>query len=341
MPAWTKGGGKDEDVIVLSRVCVSRNVEGLFFPDKADEGTRESVLEIADRAIGRVNEQGEELLVYRLSEMGELDALALCEVCWSSSEAVGRPGAAVAATRDRSLCIFVNEQDHFRFQCVMPGLALREAHDRVEALPATFGRETRFARKDGLGYLTARPENAGTGLKACLMVDLPALRCLGHLEDVVEQLEDSGMIVRFTSSDEASEAAGPAEVCTADGRDVDAAEVVAEVEAAGTRLVEAERESREVLRTERKLEAADLVWRAHALLRSARLMSRTEALAHISMLRLGVALGIVRGLDASALNHLTVLVGSAYIQAKTGNRLDAEGLNQARAAIVRRALGAK
>jgi protein arginine kinase len=341
MPAWAEGGGPDGDVILATGVWVARNVEGLFFPAKADEATRESVVEIAQRAAARWNEQGEELLVYRMSELGDLVKQVLVETHVSSREHAQQRGAALALTADRGLSVLVHAEDHFRFQCALAGASVREAWQQTEPLVATFAGETRFAVREDLGYLTAAPSNAGAGVGVWLRADAPALWRLGGLAQALERPGNPRVDMQSPQGRAGQPVGGLMELRSRGPYRQSAEQVVADMERLAAGLVEAEREARRGVQTQRKREAVDWVWRAHALLRSARMLKTSEALEHLSTLRLGVALGIVKGLDARALGHLGVMVGPAYVQAKAGKILDTGARDYLRAGLVRRALGGK
>ena len=85
-----------------------------------------------------------------------------------------------------------------------------------------------------------------------------------------------------------------------------------------------------------KLRTEDGVWRAAGAMKYARAMSTEEAMDHLSSLRTGVSLGIVK-LDAAALNSLLWEIQPANLTEVSGKgRLTPSERDAARAELLRR-----
>ncbi|MEZ6008548.1 MAG: ATP--guanido phosphotransferase, partial [Planctomycetota bacterium] len=78
--------------------------------------------------------------------------------------------------------------------------------------------------------------------------------------------------------------------------------------------------------------------RALALLRSARMLSSDEAMQQLSLVRLGLVLGVLGGIELARVNELFALVQPAHVQKLAESALESGDRDAARAALVRRAL---
>ena len=70
----------------------------------------------------------------------------------------------------------VNEDDHLRIQCRAPGLDLDSCLKRTFAIDDAIEAYLNIAFDEKMGYLTAYPTNLGTGLRATVLLHLPAPR---------------------------------------------------------------------------------------------------------------------------------------------------------------------
>src|SRR3989449_321739 len=85
-----------------------------------------------------------------------------------------RPGAALVV--QGTVGVMVNEEDHLRLHGMRSGFALEDAYADLEGLDADLGRLLPFAFHPEFGYLTSCPTNAGTGLRASVLIHLPGVR---------------------------------------------------------------------------------------------------------------------------------------------------------------------
>lgn len=191
--------------------------------------------------------------------------------------------------------VLVGEEDHLRLQVLCPGLGTVEAWERTRALEERLeAAGLRFAFSSRLGYLTTCPTNIGTGLRVSVLGHFRGLFLLGRLNPLLAELRRLGFEIRGREG-EGSGGEGPfVQISnkTTLGREEE--DIRAGVTRALELMADREREAWEILKRTRRLEIEDLVFRAHALLSSARLLDFEEALAHLSSLYLGYSLGWIQ-----------------------------------------------
>ncbi|MBL8860640.1 MAG: protein arginine kinase [Planctomycetes bacterium] len=320
--SWLASTGPDSDVVVSCRVRLARNVEGLPFVARMEP---KAALELC----GRLRE---ELVAARLD--GETrwvamsDATPLVRVLLRERHLVSRdlapaedggaalPGRAVAFGATESIAAMVNEEDHLRLQALASGFDLARAWRRAQDLDRTLEARVPFAHTRELGYLTGCPTNVGTGLRASVMMHLPALSLVrSELEKVFAAAQRTGLAVRGMYG-EGSRAAGDFYQVSNQitlGRSEE--QLVADLQALVPAIVQFERDLRRLLAIERRAALEDRIQRSLGLLRSARALQTDQALAHLSTLRLGLELGLIQEPRLSLLNELGVQVQKAHVQA--------------------------
>ncbi len=316
---WMKRGGREEDVVLSSRVRLARNFARFSFPHRAGEDellrVRAGVLE----ALGAVADAApDSLLVLPFEEFSPTERRSLVDRHLSSREHVrAEVGRALVTTADGAFSVQVNEEDHLRLSAVLPGLqldaALRLCDAVDDALEAHFDGGNDYAFDPEFGFLTACPTNAGTGLRASAMLHLPALCLLGELHEARAWALERGFILRGTSG-EGSDVAGHLEQLSNQSTlGQDEADIAIEIEFAARELATRERDARARLIQEQPVHTRDLVGRAYGIARFARRIGSVEATHALSLLRLGHELGWMKGLPRQRFNELSVWMRPDYL----------------------------
>jgi protein arginine kinase len=252
-----------------------------------------------------------------------------------------RPGRGVAFGENETLAVMVNEEDHLRLQSLSPGYSLEEAFARVRDLDRALEGDLSFAVSPDLGYLTGCPTNVGTGLRASVMMHLPALGMVrSELEKVIVAAQRTGLAVRGMYG-EGSRAAGDFyQVSNQVTLGQSEEELIAELEQLVPCIVAFERKVREVLYQEQRSVLEDRVRRSYGMLRTARSLATDVALLHLSNVRLGVLLGILGGIALADLAQVAVQIQKAHVHVLAGDgggRLaEATERDKQRAAFLRR-----
>jgi protein arginine kinase len=254
-------------------------------------------------------------------------------------EGEARRGSAVLL--DSPPGVMVNEEDHLRLQAMVSGCALEEAYAALDALDTELGRLLPFAFHPEFGYLTSCPTNAGTGLRASVLIHLPGLVLTKEIGKVLQGLTQVGLTFRGLYG-EGSEVVGnffqlsnQTTLGKAEGELLDhLGRIVRQV-------IEYEEQARDVLLKTAAGTVDDKVWRAYGLLRYARSLSFEETMNLLSGVRLGVGLNLITGLSVYTLNKLLIHTQPAHLAAMEGRPLSDAEERTTRASYVRSLLGAE
>lgn len=340
---WTEATGPESDVVLSSRIRVARNLDGLPFSHLLSEAQANQVIQQVEAGVREANLMGicPPIELYRLSETSPLERLVLVEKHLISRElAQEARGRAVAISADESVSIMVNEEDHVRIQVLGSGLQLEELWQLAARLDDALEVKARVAYHPGRGYLTACPTNVGTGMRASVMVHLPALVLSNQVGRLFNTLGQFGLAVRGFYG-EGTEALGNIYQVSNQvtlGRSEE--EIIQNLVGVVQKVIEHERRAREHLTREMKIQLEDRIGRAFGILTGARILPSDEAMRLLSDVRLGVDMGAIKHLTPRTLNELLVAIRPAFLQKTAGKELNPFERDLRRAQLIRQRLAA-
>ena len=348
--SWLSSHGPDADVVMSCRMRLARNVEGYPFvaklePPRAVELCAELRGHLIDACLGgetRWIEMNDAPLVLRLL-LRERHLISR-DLAPSDDVRTPLPGRAVAFGRDETVSVMVVEEDHLRLQAMSAGFDLDSVWTKARDLDLFLESRVNYAYSPTLGYLTGCPTNVGTGMRASVMLHLPALGLVrSELEKVFTAAQRTGLAVRGLYG-EGSRAAGDFyQVSNQVTLGRTEAQLIEDLRALVPVIVDFERKVRSTLLESQRAALQDRVSRSYGMLRTARSMPTEGALAHLSNVRLGHHLGLYKDTPLDLLNHLGVQVQKGHVQAleaqaEVDDLLDAHRRDQLRAGYLRRRL---
>jgi len=319
---WMEGSGPEIDIVLSSRARVARNIKGHAFPCLASSEETAAVLEDIKVAINC----GDDFSGYSYRQMEKLSFLekqALVEKHLLSPFMAGEiKHGALLLREDEAVSIMINEEDHLRIQAILPGLQLEEAWRETDRYDDYLESDLDYAFDEQLGYLTACPTNIGTGLRASVMMHLPALIMTGQIGRILGALSQVGLTVRGLYGEGSDITGNLVQVSNQVTIGQTEAEIINNLEGVIRQVIEQEGNARQALLDKKRANLADRAWRALGLLKYAQVMSSAEAIQLISDLRLGYDLGLTRAVDYKLLNELLVLIRPGCLQLLAGRELN-------------------
>lgn len=336
---WLRNRGPEADVAISSRVRLARNLVGHPFPTRATERQKDEVREFLERTLHEIRPGKQDVWVH-LNDATDVDREVLRERHLISREhAEGdRHGRAVIFSKGEILSVMINEEDHLRMQVVRAGFQLERAYRVIDLLDDKVGSKVEYAFNDRFGYLTSCPTNTGTALRAGVMLHLPALMVQRHVEKVMQAAQKMGMVVRGAYG-EGSKPHGQFfqisnQVTLGKSED----QLIHDLARLARKVIEYERQMRKVLLAEQRGKTEDRILRSHGILKSARIFTTEEAMGHLSDLRLGIVLGLIKDVPLESVNELFVLIQPAHLQRMLGMEIGSEERNRHRAEFIRNRL---
>lgn len=338
--AWLSGDGPMSDVVISSRVRLARNLAEFPFLSTATPAQRTEIYELASREVSTALSAGDALLI-DVDKADPLDRQLLVERHLISRHHAGGEGSrGVSVSASETQAVMINEEDHFRLQVLGGGLRLKELWTSLTELDDAIGATLPFAFDPQLGYLTACPTNVGTGIRVSVMLHLPGLKWTREIERVERAAKDLRLAVRGLFG-EGTEVVGDlyqiSNQTTLGQSEEDIIRQYAETVI--PRIVEYEYAARKALASSSAYQLDDRIWRAYGVLANARCISGEETQAHLSALRVGIAMGRFKDLSMATLNEMFLHTQSAHLQKRVGRALDGEQRAIERAKYLRATLG--
>lgn len=316
--------------IVTTRVRLARNLKGYPFRVNDAETAREIVAKV-NRALVRTDT----FSLFFMAKQSGVRLEAMKERHLISQNLIdNRELGAVLINGDESISVMVNEEDIIREQCFMKGLRLQEAYKRLSRVDDDLAKNLDIAYDDRFGYLTACPTNLGTGLRASVMMFLPALTESGKISALIKEVSKLGLTVRGYYG-EGSEAEGYMyQISNEVTLGVSEQEILSSVEETVVEICKIEREEMEKLFVKNRLKTMDRAKKSFGILTNAVLLSYSEFLSHIALVKLGAMLGLINISEIEALDDLIVKVRPANICEHYGKQLSAVNRDAYRAEMV-------
>jgi protein arginine kinase len=232
----------------------------------------------------------------------------------------------------------VNEEDHFRIQYLLPGLQLNNIWKLINKIDDEIEKRVTYAFSEKEGYLTSCPTNVGTGMRASVMLHLPALVMINGINDILKAISKIGYIVRGFYGEGTEVMGNLFQVSNQITLGLSEEEIIDNLEKVNQQIINKEQKVRRDLLTNSKNQLEDQAWRAYGILSSARIISSAEAMELLSKLRFGVELGIIPHPNLGTLNKLMLLIQPAYLQMLSGKDLDPFSRDLQRAVLIRNKL---
>lgn len=328
-----------EHNVVSSRIRLARNVRGLEFPSHI-EVTDERCVNLVNAAYfasqGLFNAR-----LLTMSSLSKTEKTALVERhVISLNLANNSRNGAVVVERDKKygMSIMVNEEDHIREQCVTEGFNLACAYERLHAYDERLIKSLPIAYDRQLGFLTACPTNLGTGMRASVMLFLPALKRAGAIEDALKTFKtEFGLTVRGVFGEGSEAAYDMYQISNTRTLGVSEESIINQVEQAAVRMCYCERVALERLVRDKQTALLDGISRSYALLNGAYALSSHELMKLLVDVKLGVILGILPIKDTRKLDETIWACTSSSLSIITGGSSDEER-DKTRAQIVRKIL---
>jgi protein arginine kinase len=337
---WMNSSGPEQDVVISSRIRIARNLSTHPFPMLSTNSQSKEVLNQVEQLMS--NDELDTISRFQfipLDQLSDLEKKVLVEKHLISPNLANeaRDGA-VILSHNESVSIMVNEEDHLRIQCLCPGFQIREAWDLANQIDDVFESQLEYAFDEHRGYLTSCPTNVGTGIRASVMMHLPALVLTQQMNRILSAINQVGLAVRGLYG-EGSEATGNVfQISNQITLGQSEQEIIDNLYSVARQIIEHERAARQKLVSESRLRLVDRVNRSYGILSHASIMDTKEAAQRLSDVRLGIDLGIIENVSPHVLNELSVMTQPGFLQHWAGTKLSADDRDIRRAELIRQKL---
>ncbi|WP_101847085.1 protein arginine kinase [Halobacillus sp. Marseille-P3879] len=337
---WMKEDGPDSDIVMSSRIRLARNFQKYPFPIISSEDRMKEILDFFKQEYkGQSFRDYKDFEVVEMSELQQIEKRVLVEKHLISPHLTDHSkNSASLISQNEQVSIMINEEDHIRIQLYFPGFQLDRALEQASQLDDWLEEKVDYAFDENRGYLTACPTNVGTGMRASVMMHLPALAMTQQINRMTPAINQLGLVVRGIYG-EGSEALGNIfQISNQITLGKSEEDIVEDLHSVVRQLIDQERKARQTLMHRSGMQIEDRVFRSYGVLKHSRIIESKEAANCLSDLRLGIDLGFIDHIPKTILNELMVLTQPGFLQQYAKETLSPAERDIRRASLIRERL---
>lgn len=314
---WYLQSGKESDVAISTRIRFSRNINGYSFNlsseelEKLENKIKESIYEI-----------GYGLEYLKIKDMDEITKISLLEKNLVTEEFLNKnqDKKSILINDEENICIMIGEEDHLKIQVYSAGLELENTLNLAIELDKKLEEVLGYCVSKKYGYLTAYPSNLGTGLKASVMLHLPALRKTNNIKKVLQVISNFGVEIKGITSKDGKLVGDIYQISNKQTLGLTEEEIVKNIKIIAEKIIKNERQARKYLANE-GIELEDEIYRSFGILTNCKKITEEETLELLSNIKLGVDLGILKEVTDLQVQSLYLYTKPANMQKRLGEIL--------------------
>lgn len=337
---WMNEEGPDNDIVLSSRIRLARNFAQVAFPTSQNNDELNRVLQFVEQEFSKQSYKTFKNFEFiKMKDLQRIEKRVLVEKhLISPNLADNNEVGAVLISNNEQASIMVNEEDHIRLQVYYPGFELSKALESALELDDWIEERVQYAFDERRGYLTSCPTNVGTGLRASVMMHLPALTITKQMNQIIPEINKLGLVVRGIYG-EGTEALGHLfQVSNQITLGKSEEDIVNDLISVVNQLIEGERRAREWIIQKLGVQLEDRIFRSYGVLAYSRVIESKEAAKCLSDVRLGIDLGLINNVSHSILNELMVLTQPGFLQQYAKKTLTPNERDVFRADLIRKRL---
>lgn len=317
--------------MISSRIRLARNIKGIPFTGRMTVEQKKAVCTKVKEVASAI--PGYKFDYIDMENVTAIQAGSMVEEHLISVEfANNREGEGLLLDRKHNVSVMINEEDHLRIQVLGRGEKLATLYETASEIDDALDEKLHFAFSEKLGYLTHCPTNLGTGLRASVMMHLPALHESGLINKIINTVSQVGLTVRGMYG-EGSEPAGCVyQVSNQITLGISEKDTIERLEDIVRQIARNEAALREKMLENISIE--DRVFRSYGIAHEARIMSSQEFMKLMSDIRLGIEGGLLN-LDTKVLDELCIKVQPYTLMLYGGEGMEIRQRDIKRAEIVR------
>jgi len=325
---------KNNDIVITSRIRLARNLKNYKFPIYMTESESNSVINEIYNAVSKHEN-------YKLTYMKDLSDVKKNSLIEnhiiSPALANKRNEGAFLLSPDGKTSVMINEEDHIRIQTIEDGLSLKECWKLSNEVDDIIEESVDYAFDRELGYITACPTNIGTGMRASVMLHLPALSITNQIDKLLYGVSQLGVAVRGVYGEGTKSIGHLYQISNQGTLGASEETLIDKINQIVMQIIDKEKNTREHLMKNNYDDLEDDFYRAYGLLTNARKMTVDEAMKLLSLIKLGSEMGITPMVKGKNIYQLMI-----WIQPNNISTIDTEltpkDRDKKRAEIIRREL---
>lgn len=324
-----------DKIVISSRVRLARNFENIPFPARLKDERNFLMLKSVFESI----KDDDDYKILTMKNLSKQSQGVLFEKHLISAKLMeNHQFGAVILNAKEDVSIMLCEEDHIRMQSIYKGFNLYKAFDKINKIDSAISRKNKIAYDENLGYLTACLTNVGTGLRASVMLFLPALSLNDKMQKVLNQVKENNQTIRGLYGEGSGAVGFIYQVSNQNTLGESEDKIISKVNDSVLKLCKQEIEERQEIILSKKDVFMQLLKESITNLLGLKKISINQFMESVGIVRLGVYYNIVKIKDESVLLDLMHIVQPSSLRELTGQTLDDEKLDEVRANYLKKIL---
>ncbi len=333
MSKWYEKAGDYSDVVISTRIRLARNILKYPFPCKMNSAMKREVIEDIKTALSKPEFKSYNFSCFNGADANIIQLKSLVERHLVSPDFVNPDKfKAVFLSQNSDISIMVNEEDHIRLQAMKEGLALEDTYSAADEIDSKLDESLTFAFNEQLGYLTQCPTNLGTGMRASIMLHLPALKKCGMIEKISSSLMKLGLTMRGIYGEGTEPKGDIYQISNQVTLGISEKIALKNLNDITLQIITQERNCRKELA--KNVQVVDNISRSVGVLKTAKVLNNDEFMKLISKVRLGLSIGVIKGISYDVINEITVKSQPFMIMQAAKEELTPIKIDQKRAKLM-------
>lgn len=334
---WYLQSSDNSDVANSTRIRLARNLQGFKF-----DLSEEEIKMIENKVKDNIYNIGYGLKFLKLSDMDDITKMSLVEKNLISPEIVLNKNetGSILINDEENICIMIGNEDHLEIQIFNCGLDLENTLNLAIEIDEKIGDILGYAISKKYGYLTACPNNVGTGLRASVMVHLPALSKTKNTKKVLEAINSFGINIRGVYGENTESTGDMYQISNKQTLGISEKEIIQNLNVIVEKVIKQERQARKILAKD-DIALEDLIYRSYGILSNCKKISSKETRELLSNVKLGTDLGILKELTDLKVKKLYLYTKPANLQKYVGEQYEPIERDIKRAEVIRKILEEK
>lgn len=315
---WYLQSNENSDVVRSTRIRLVRNINGLKFNLNAKE--KEILKEKIKENLYSI---GYDLKFLELKDMDVITKNSLVEKNIISQKYLAEESqtGSILINDLENICIMLGGENHLSIQVFESGLNLENTLNLAIEIEEKIGEILDYSISKKYGYLTKSLNDIGTGLKASVMLELPALAKTGNLKKILNTIRDFNINIDGEYGKTSKNLDYIYQISNKQTIGITEKEIVNNINVIAKSLIEQERQARRILLKE-GLELEDTIHRSYGILTNCKKISYSEAKELLTNIKIGVDTGILDKIDDFQVKRLFLYIKPANLQKYYGEEMD-------------------
>ncbi|MCI8471034.1 MAG: protein arginine kinase [Clostridia bacterium] len=335
---WYLQSSESSDVAKSTRIRFSRNLHDFKF----NLNQKEDIEKLENKIKESLYAIGYGLKFLKLKDMDDITKMSLVEKNLISPDFALNKNeiGSILINDEENLCIMIGNEDHLEIQVFNGGFDLENTLNLAIEIDQKIEEVLGYAIHKKYGYLTACPNNVGTGLRASVMVHLPALAKTKNTKKVLEAINSFGINIRGVYGENTESTGDMYQISNKQTLGMTEKEIVQNLKVIVDKIIKQERQARKILAKD-DIALEDLIYRSYGILSNCKKISSEETRSLLSNIKLGTDLGILKELTDLKIQKLYLYTKPANLQKFLGEQYEALERDIKRAEVVKQILEEK